>query len=488
MSSNNQRIKRPDVAVRDKKLDTLNVQLKKIDTELSLLRKQIDQHQLTDSAAQERKNLQNETREIIKTQAELKSKRNAVHDSIKQLDASIKKKSAEVQEKLGKKAKYSSVDDAKQRIAEIEDAISTGDLTLVEEKLLVKEMNALNKLMKDLKALDPVKKSIEDDKAKIVKLKEQLTALNPREYSSKFEEAQQKLNEIQSKSQGVYDKRQALFQKRTALYAKRDEIYSQIRKIRADFDNEFKAYKSKMEKERLKREEENKLSKLLEEKDNAMGKLQEKLNHAQIPAFTYEIEAIENTLVILDPSYTKPKKDVIEELKNKTGETTASADISMDINSDGLQLISQGKKDDEAYSNTAPSKSKKYKKKAKALAAQEANGGKPNVFRKVDGKLTLEPTLIATLAELDVSVPLSADDLQSTIDQLKSKHEEFTSKQSDATAANIKEIEDKIAKLELDYKTKEQKVKEELEQKRLKEKEEKEEQKENTANEEKSDN
>ena len=215
------------------------------------------------------------------------------------------------------------------------------------------------------------------------------------------------------------------------MYKKRDEVYSQIRKIRADFDNEFKAFKNKLEKQRLKREEEEKLSKVLEEKDAKLGKLQEKLTHARIPAFTYEIEAIENTLVILDPTFEKPKKNVLQELENGAAEPVMS---NAPVNNDGLVLV---EKKDDSYNRVAPSKSKKHKKKSQSAKEPSSQ----NLFTKVDGKITLEPTLIATLAELDVTVPITQDDVATSVEQLKKKLEEFKSNQDEQTEKNIKAVE-----------------------------------------------
>lgn len=461
MSSQQQhKYKRPDVGVRDKKLETLNAQLKKIDAEVAILRKQIDQNQVGDATQQERKKLQEQTREIIKTQADLKARRNAIHENIKQLDGHIKRKSAEISDKLGKKAKYSSPAEVKQRISEIEDQIASGDLSLIQEKLLVKEMQSLNKLNKDLVAIEPVKKSIDQDKAKIAELKEELNQLNPKDVSAKFEETQEKLNGLQSKTQGVYDKRQVLFNKRSALYKKRDEIYAQIRKIRSDFDNEFKSFKQKLEKERLKREEDQKLSKLLEEKDVAVGDVQEKLNHAKLPAFTYEIEAIENALIVLDPTYEKPKKNIFGDDVKNNGPQPAKK-----VEDNGLVMVS--KKTDDIFSNTAPSKSKKHKKK------NQGNGQKSSVIETADGKFSLEPTLIATLAELDVTVPISKEQVATSVEQLKKKHEDFLSRQDEQTEKNIAAVEKELKELELDFAKREEQIKKELEAKRTQETEEK---------------
>lgn len=459
MSSQQQhKYKRPDVTVRDKKLETLNAQLKKVDAEISVLRKQIDQNQVNDATQTERKKLQDTTKEIIKTQADLKTRRNTIHDSVKQLDAQIKRKSNEITEKLGRKAKYGSSQEVKQRVSEIEDAISSGDLSLVEEKLLVKEMQALNKLNKDLLAIEPIKKSVDEDKAKIAALKEELNQLNPKEVSAKFEATQEKLNSLQSQAQTVYDKRQALYNKRAALYKKRDEIYSQIRQIRSDFDNEFKSFKQKIEKERLKREEDQKLSKLLEEKDVSMGKLQEKLTHAKQLAFTYEVEAIENALLALDPAYEKPKRNIFGDAE----ETKLEAQPIKSVNDEGLLLVST--KEEDTFKNTAPSKSKKHKKKQ--------NSAKSAASVSSDGKFNLEHTLIATLAELDVIVPISKEEVETAIDQLKAKHEDFLSKQDEQTEKNIAAVEKEIEKLELVFSKKEEQIKEELEAKRTQEKEE----------------
>ncbi|SCW03438.1 LAFE_0G10418g1_1 [Lachancea fermentati] len=447
-------IKRPDVGVRDKKLEVLNAQLKKIDTEVQAIRKQIDQNQVSSGAQDERSKLQQQLRDIIKTQSDLKSRRQAIHDKIKELDNALKRKKGEIAAKVGSKAQYQSVDDIKARLSEIDRDISSGDLSLVQEKLLVKEMQALNKLTRDFQAVEPVKKSMDKDRETINALKQELNELNPREVSAKFEATQKKLNDLQGKNQVVYDKRQTLFNKRSALYKKRDEVYAQITQIRSDFDNEFQAFRSKLEKERLKREEEQKLSKLLEEKDNAMGKLQEKLTHARQPAFTFEIEAIENVLCVLDPTYVKPAKHVLDV------PATASTPKAQIRKVEADDLVPIVKEKEEFFSTTPKSKKNKKKNASSASAASS--------------KFSLEPTMIATLAELDVTVPLGKEDVPKTVEQLKAKHEEFLSKQDEQTEKNIAAAEEDLKKLELEYAQKEEQVKKELEEKRIKDQQEQE--------------
>ncbi|CCH61464.1 hypothetical protein TBLA_0E04090 [Henningerozyma blattae CBS 6284] len=455
--NNYQRIKRPDTQVRDRKLDVLRTQLKKIDVEIATIKKQIDSYQIPEAEQEKRKKLHDQTKSIIKTQAQLKTKRNEIHESIKALDASIKRKNNEINDKIGKKNKYQTTAEIKQRINDIEDSISSGDLTLVEEKLLVKEMQSLNKINKDLLLVEPIRKSIEQDKTKITELKSQLNAMNPKELSSKFDETQKDLNDIQSKTQSIYDKRQSLFNKRSTLYGKRDEIWSKIRTIQDDFDNEFKSYKQKLEKERLKREEDEKLSKLIQARDIQLDKLQERLSHAKKPAFTFEIEAIENSLQALDPTYVKPTKDFFE--SNDPNNLSINKHVAIKtVEDDTLVPI----KKQEVFTNTPQSKSKKHKKKAH-------NNAPASSTADASGKFTLEASLIAVLAELDVTVPTQKEDAPKTIEQLKAKHEEFLTKQDEQTEKNIAAVEAEIAKLNLAFKTKEEQIKKELAEKRAKE-------------------
>mgnify|MGYP003362279246 CR=1 FL=1 len=467
--NNHSRIKRPDVGSRDRKLDTLNVQMKKIDQEVALIRKQIDQFQMNDTASKERKTLQDQNKEIIKSQADKKQRRNAIHDAMKQLDAQIKRKNGEISDKIGKKNKYSSIPEAKQRVSEIDELIGTGDLSIVQEKLMIKEMQSLNKLMKDLTLVQPLKKSVDADQAKITQLKQELTALNSKELSNTFEQNQKKLDTLHESSQSAYDKRQLLFNKRSALYSKRDELYDQIRKIRSDLDNEYKAFRGKLEKERQQREEDELLSKLIEEKDGKLGKLQEKLNHVKVPAFTYEIEAIENALVVLDPSYVKPKRAAA------TSQFGNVADASLDSHEPVVEVVNDDlvpvqKPVETGYFNTAPSKSKKHKKKQQKQQKQHDAESEHAGFSNVDGKFSLAPTLIATLAELEVTVPISMDDVSKTIEELKSNHDDFESRQEEQTKVNIETVEKEIEQVTKAYDDKEEQIKQELEAKRAQEK------------------
>lgn len=464
-SNNNNRLKRPDVQVRDRKLDVLRTQLKKIDAEIDAVKKEIDGVSLPQRDADEKQKTMDNLKTIMKDQSDLKKQRNDIFKDIERLNASIKKKNLDISNNYNtkKNARYNSSSEIKQRITEIDDMIESGELPLVEERKLVKELQSLNKLNKDLALVEPIKKSIEQDRAKITELKAKLNSdYNPKELSNKFDENQKKLNNIQQGSKSVYDKRQVLFNKRSLLYKKKDDIRAGIRQIQNDFDAEFRSFRAKLEKERLRREEDQKLAKLIELRDNQLDVLKEKLTHAKTPAFSTEIDAIENALEILDPTYTKPKKSLFND--NSANDATINKINNLTpVNNGDLVPMKSGK--DDSFSRVPQSKSKKHKKKG-ANTTQAPSGT----------QFFLEPTMIALLAELDVTVPTSKDEAATTIEQLKKKNEEFLEKQDEQTEINIKVVETEIAKLDLAFKQKEEEIKAELAKKRAAEQAEKEQQ------------
>ncbi|KAH3902307.1 related to Nuclear segregation protein BFR1 [Saccharomycodes ludwigii] len=459
-------IKRPDVSTRDKKLELLNAQLKKINLEVENIRSKIDSSNSSPSN-NKRQTLQTELKDIIKTQADLKAKRQQFQDKIKVCDSKLKKIQADIDSKLSSSGngsamkKYSSEADVKDRLQNIEDQMSSGELSIVEEKKLVKEEVTLQRLLKSFRQIEPLRKEQEALKLEISQLKSQVFELNPRDISTKFEKINNELNELREANSTVQNGRQLLFNKRTALYSKRDEIFAKIRQTREDFDNEFKAYRLKVEKEKLKREEEEKLSKLLEQKDSDLGKLQEKLIHAQTPAFTYELGNIENVLVLLDPTFVKPKTGLFDSDKTATVPGLDTNVKKVAVSSEGLVPLKTKKQLEPQH--PLGKKGKKYKKHQNASSV---GAGK---------SFALEPSTISVLAELDIIVPLNAEEVSGTVEQLKKKHQEYLDAQEEQTKVNIKAVEDKIAEVEQAYAEKEAEVKKQLEEKKLKEQKEKEE-------------
>lgn len=451
-SGNYKRIPKPDVSVRDKKLELLNNQLKKLNLEIDSVRGKIDKS-MNSSDNTKRTELTDKLKEIIKVQSDLKQKRNGVFDSLKNLDANLKRKQAEIDSKLNGVSlnkKFQSIDDINNRLEQIEQDMSTGDLSIVEEKILVKEMASLNKLKKNFVLVQPIKVEIDQLKIEISNLKNQLnTELNSKAVSQEFEKTNNELNELRSSQSTEQNAKNLLFNKRAALYAKRDEIYSKIKTIREDFENEYASFKLKLEQEKVKRNEENKLNKLLEQKETDLSKLNEKLIHAKNPAFQQELSSIENVLLVLDPSYEKPKPKSLF----PTNTTTTTTSTTTTTNTPGKLTPIVSKKFESTIVVGGGKKGKKNKHAGASSTSSSSTAG---------GKFSLEPSLIGILSELDVDIPITQDQVAKTVEQLKAKHKEYEEHQDEQTEINIKAVQDKIEQVKKAYDTKEEEIKQQV--------------------------
>lgn len=414
-------IKAPDTKARDETLAALNAQIKQKDTALEEIKKLIAGAVTDPKVAAGRKALIDELKELRKTQGDLKNKRMLINNKIKEVDNSLKRKIAEVQA-VTSKYNFKSVGDIDSRIAKFEDDISSGELALVEERRLVKEISNMRKIRRDFASLEQQQQSIDEDKEKIAQLKKELSAFNSRETSERFDAVQKELDELSLSNKSTNDKRDVLYKQRTAIHAEKDTLYASLKKTREDFDQQFKAFKKAMDEERKRAADEEAKYKADKAKSERKSKLEKELSEASKPAFEYEIDTIHALLTFFDPSHVKPVEQMgfNSSTSNKTARVVDSADDYVVI-----------KKDEEVFFAGSKAKGKKNKKTQK--------------------KFTLGPDVISQLGDLEVNLPTSQEQVPAIIDELKAKLDKFVSVQKETTDKNIESAKAKIAKLEAQW-------------------------------------
>ncbi|CDR46638.1 CYFA0S24e01706g1_1 [Cyberlindnera fabianii] len=419
-------IKSPDTKARDEIVSKTQAEIKQKDMQLAEITAQLNKAVTDPKVAAERKTLIAELGELKKTQADLKTKRNTVNSKIKEIDSSLKRKISEIQN-VTSKYSFKSVDDIDNKIKRSEDEIASGDLALVEERRLVKEISSLRKLRKDFASLDAQQKSIDNDKQKIADLKKELSTFNSKEVSAKFEEVQKKLDELSLSNKSVNDKRTSLIQKRSALFKEKDALYATLKKTREEFDQQFKAFKKAMADEKKRVAEEEKKLRADKAKSERKSKLEKELAEASKPAFEEEIDSIHTLLAFFDPTYVKPSK-TIEFNKSTFVSERKGRVISLD---DDFEII---KKPDNVF-----------------IAGSKTNGAGKKNKKASKAKFTMEPEVISQLGDLDIALPTSREDTPKTIESLKAKLEEYTASQEATTKKNIEAAKAKIAKMEADW-------------------------------------
>ncbi|CCD25063.1 uncharacterized protein NDAI_0E02460 [Naumovozyma dairenensis CBS 421] len=456
---------RPNFAERDRLVEEIQSKVQEYDSELTTLNKRIKSTKANyKKLIKERNEVQEEYKKYLKTQLDLKGSRQKIQDQIKIVDTNIKKKNTEINTKLGKnKSRFGSAAGVSIRIKEIEDSISSGKLTLVEEKVLEKQLKSLNKVYNDFKSVVPIVKSIGSDEKKVTALKEEFSSLNPREVTAKVEQLQNKLKELQNQVEKTYSKEEAVILQRDKLHQVREDKYAEIQKTKRHYNKMFKnfkkqegVYKTAMKEQLLNKEERKRLRNLAEAKESIVTKIQERLIQAKIPAFRDEVKAIEGCLVALDQDFKPETRHLFD---NDMMNETVSKPVEKD---DDIVLVEYD--DDEAFLNTAPSKSKKIKKKQQ----QQNEGTHDKTFlTKIDGKITLEPLLISTLAEFEIVIPISQEELEKTISQLREKRKDYIERQKEVTEKNILTVEKELERVEQDFAKKEATIKGEMEKKKL---------------------
>ncbi|KAH3679623.1 hypothetical protein WICMUC_000855 [Wickerhamomyces mucosus] len=431
-------IKGPDPKIRDEKLSKLNSELKQKDIQLNEINSQINKTSIDSKIQLERKELINQLNELKKNQADLKSKREIINSKIKELDNQLKRKINEISS-ITSKYSFKSINDIDLKISKSDEEISTGSLSLVEERRLIKEISNLRKLRKDFQLVETQQISIDNDKFKINELKKNLSSLNSKEISNKFDSIQKKLDEISLDNKSINDKRNLLINNRKKIYNEKDLIYGKIKEIRNDYDQQYKNFKKNLndERERIKLEEEK--LKLAKSKSERSEKISKELSNASKPAFEYEIETIHNLLNFFDPNYIKPIKSIeFNQIDSKLSKNQGGRIIEQ---LDDDEIISQKNNDDSFISGSLNNRNNKKSNKNK-------------------NKLVLQPDVISSLSDLEISLPISKDEISKTISSLKDKLTQYLNTQQETTVKNIELAKIKISKLEAQWAKEDSKLQE----------------------------
>lgn len=419
-------IKQPDVEQKNKKIEKLNDEIKKIEASITSVSTQIESTATPKADSEKRKTLTAELRKIVSFQDDIKKKRHSNNDQIRLIDQNIKKKIAEINAKTSK-YNFKTVEDIDNSIRKIENSIESGNLMLVEEKKALKEITALNKLKKDFAGIELTQKSIDSDKAKIAELKASLSTVTNKEIQTQFESITKELDELSNKNKSIQTKRDELFNKRRALQNEKYELLKQIRKIRDDFDVKFKKFKSDMDNERKKREEEEKAYRLYLERKDLLEEIQQLESSAKVPAFSEEISQVKAAILSLDPS-----------VKFEEEETNAL---------DSLDSSSLDKVTTKISEIKLPEDAEIIKKEEETFFAPTAKSKKGKKNNKKKQNKVIDSHVVTQLTVIGVNVPASQEDIPKVVEQLQEKLEEYKKGQAEANKKNETEANEKIAKI-----------------------------------------
>lgn len=416
-------LKRPDDLAMNQSIESLRLDISKLDSSTNELSAQIDKLILDPKTTAKRNALQAEIKEIISKQGGLKQERSAIQEQIKAVDADMKRRVADIN-KIVAKNNYKSAAEIDVRIQQLDDLVGTGNLMLADERRYIKEMSSLRKLRKDFSEVEKQQKFVDDDKAKIAQLKKKLSSVGNKEIQDRFEVVQKELNGIQVSNKAMFDKKADLFKKRAALRKEKDNKFNDIRKLRDDYGAELTKFKAALAEEQKKREEEFQSQRTEQKKAKKKEAAERVLAEASVPAFTKEINEIHNLLAHFDPTYVRPKTNPVIDATKSAFETKSNVrQVEMP---DDVVII---KKERQFFFEG--SKIKKNKKKAPKSK-----------------NFTVDSEVILSLSDLAIPLPSKSEDVSETIKILKETLEALEAKQDEQTTLNIERARTRIAELE----------------------------------------
>ena len=293
------------------------------------------------------------------------------------------------------KMQFKSTDEIEAEIKALERRVDSGTMKLVDEKVALKQITALNSQRKNFAQFNKQQATIDESRDKISAIrKAHLDDPNNKKLSEEYTELQGKVDALRVKKDESKDSRQPLIDERNALQKKRDEIYDRKRALQDNYFQADKAYRAWDRQTKREQAEKRQEERDQYEQTRRGEQAARRMEAASVPAFSEEIILCES----LAKYFSRDSAAVKPEAPSTTS-TFASRSVSG--NAPTGQMITK-KKDDDIFWAGAGGKKLKTKTNAAPSSA----------------KLQLNMATIADLTRLEVAPPMVASEYDRVLKDL----------------------------------------------------------------------
>lgn len=302
------------------------------------------------------------------------------------------------------------------KIKDLDEQISSGRLSLINERKTVEEISKLKRSRKQFSVLDEKQKSVDDLTARVQAIKAEMTDPKAKELSEKYSKLQAELDAIKAEEDEVWKNINSLRDEKTKL---RNEDKAKWEELKARKDAYFKAKKEysnwEWEQKRKARDRQRAERERIE-KERKLERAQKMLAEASDPAYLDEIRRANSLLFFFDPS-SVPEKAPLQASSGLEAQADRKVDDS-DIK--GVKLV---RKEDRGEDYLPAVKKGKKGKKSKAAGAVKDD--KP-VFK-------CPPSVMDDCSFMGIEPPSSADDIPGVVEKIKAKLDHWKSDQEAQT-------------------------------------------------------
>ena len=318
-------------------------------------------------------------------------------------------------------------------------------MKLAEEKRALQDINNLKRSRRILEGFQADYDAIDKDKVKIEELRKELDDPEAQALSDRYDAIKAELDELKKESDDSYAGRTKLFEERDNIQNDLGSLFTEKRESAQRYREGNDRYWNKINEERAKRAERQRLQRAAEEAQKKKDIAERLLEEAQIPAYQAQIEDCQ-TLI----DYFSGKTTTAVVLKSDVTAKTQLAGVpklevrKVEEAPEGLVPIKKKGEDEETYfvGRKGKGKPKKTPKTSDGSGPSAVSG--PPSSSSFNAPLA---TLTALLA-LSIPPPTSNADLPRVVEDLKTKKAWFEANQEHQTAENVAKAQAQIKKLD----------------------------------------
>lgn len=420
------RIARPDREELNRKVGDLNKKLNDLRSKESKVREQIDANKVLRNSDPEWTKLLGLLNVAKEERSKIQETISTVQTQIKQLESDMQRKIKEIQDVRNTKG-FKSISELEAAIKRLEGQVESGELSLVAEKKLVKEITSLKNARRYIATTDKTQEEIKVIKSKIGELRKVIDDSGIKPVNTKINEIKAKLDSRKSELDSLNKKVDDFWTQRREIRAEIKRFQDERAKLYNEFNDKMNKFHDTLRAQKAEREAEEKAAKAAAAKAHKVEAAKEKLEAAKQPAYATDIARAEALLSHLDPSY-------------KPGDASQKKEEAQKNN---LDVVRESRVVEGIPENAKILSKPKH---VQAESAKKTKGGKTS--GKSGYSFELDLSVINGLSYLNINLPTSVDAVPETVAAIKEKIAFFKENNDRETAARVKVAEEELAKIE----------------------------------------
>ncbi|KTW30468.1 uncharacterized protein T551_01751 [Pneumocystis jirovecii RU7] len=426
---------RPDEAAFKLALAQVDAELQSLTKKIDDLRTRTEQSHERGGAHERSQRIRHEMYEIRVQQAQFKQSKQKTMDQVKQLEEAMKTKISEMQ-LTKKRLPFKTIDELDQRILELERAVDSGVLKLVDEKKCLSEISTMKRLRKSFSNLVYQQSAIDSDKKRLSEIKKHLEDPVSKALSEQYDKLKTEQIVLRQEQENVYKFQKSLYEERNKLNQKRIEAYEKKKNLQDNYYSDLRKF-NKFEKEEKQKQWERRRQQQEEYNKEKRKQLANKmLEEASQPAFIEEIITCENLIRFLDPSAGLLETQIHENVNLPELNVRTVVETDMDT---ATVLKSKAERDD-YFIHGIEKKNKANKRNKRTLMPADDNAVT---------NFNIDMHILQQFSFVNVNPPLKHSQISSCIEDLKERVKWYKDNQEKTVAERVEKAKKEIEELEV---------------------------------------